>query len=145
MSKGKSKSGRAGPHPKGVVPPELAAYTFKPNQSGNPEGARLHSAETKALRKLSEQELKEIQNILIHGSLEDLQKIIKDKKSSVIQVMTARVAFNIIKTGNAAAWETFLTRLIGKPRENVNIQGSLEAKMVGQVIVQMPSNGREVP
>jgi hypothetical protein len=130
------------------VPPQFVGKNFQPGKSGNPEGARKHSQEKKLFRAATDKEFRQLMDLLINGDIDALKRISREANEptgefSVLQVMTARVALKIIATGNAEAWEKFLTRTYGKPKENISLDLTTLSELKSRVIVQMPSNGRE--
>lgn len=134
---------------KNPIPPNLVKFAFKKGETGNADGARKHSQEKKLFRAATDKEFRELMDLLINGDINALKRISREANEptgefSVLQVMTARVALKIISTGNAEAWEKFLTRTYGKPRENISLDLTTLNELSTRVIVQMPSNGREV-
>lgn len=140
------------PPKKNPVPINFQKHLFQKGQSGNPEGGRLHNKEKKLFQAATEKDFKDLMQVLINGDIDELKKISDEanretigteRKYSVMQIMTARVALKIIASGNADAWEKFLTRTYGKPKENIAIDPATLSALKGRVTIQMPSNGRE--
>lgn len=119
----------------------LKPHHFKKGQSGNPAGAAAHNPEIKKLKALTESELVEVGTLVVKGDVDNLRAIVKDPKSTAISAMMASVAIRAIAKGDSKALETLLCRLIGKVPDKVHVSG---ANGGPQVIVTMPSNGREV-
>lgn len=122
-----------------VDPP--AATRWKKGQSGNPQGARLHDPEIKAIKKLTKSELKEVGSLILENNFTRLEELALDPSASTIQRMVASLARRVIFHGDPQAFDTLLNRLIGKVKEEVEHTGNLNSP---QVIVSLPSNGREV-
>lgn len=134
--------------PQKEIPLNLRPHLFQKGQSGNPQGARLHSEEKKRFRAATDKEFAELVQLLINGDMDAIEAISDEVKNrtgnySVMQIMTARVALKIIATGNAEAWEKFLTRTYGKPKENIGLDLTGLSGIKGRVTVNMPANGRE--
>lgn len=129
----------------------VSPHYFAKGQSGNPEGARAHHQERKLFRAATDKEFAELMQLLINGDMDAIKEISEEanrehtgeKRFSVMQIMTARVALKIIATGNAEAWEKFLTRTYGKPKENIGLDLTGLSGIKGRVTVNMPANGRE--
>lgn len=119
------------------------AHLYKPGQSGNPKGRPKEPAELKKLRLLTRAELVEIGNLIIKGSVEELQKIGSNPKATVIQAMIASVAWRAIKRGDTSALDSILNRMIGKVKDELDVNANVSSR--GSVKVFMPSNGRELP
>lgn len=114
---------------------------WKKGESGNPNG-RPPDALNAAMKKLTKLELEEIANLIIKGTLADLETLMKNKQTTVIKAMIAGVAVKTIKNGDHGALNALLDRLLGKVKENHHFTGGA-AVVAPTVIVTIPSNGRE--
>lgn len=135
----------------------LVKHHFPPGKSGNPEGRKPDPFSKKVLRAYTEQDFKDLLDILVeqdYDTLKDVAKIRKDgdkdgekNEHSIIKVMAARVAMKIMATGSAKDFETFLNRLIGKPKTIVQISGDVNnpigVPLNASVVITIPSNGKE--
>lgn len=110
----KKKTGRP-------VPPSLAKHTFKKGQSGNPEGARAHNPAIKALTKLTIESYREVIEIVMTGTLQDLKEMAEDPKTSALQVGIATSFMKAIKSGDYAIIEKIAERIIGKIPDELNV------------------------
>lgn len=115
---------------------------FKEGQSGNPEGGRRHDPVQRALKKLTNAQLLEIANLIVQGNAGQLKAIAKNPNATVVNAMVASVAGRIIAKGDMYALDVLLNRLIGKVRDTVELTGSSSGP---QIVVYLPSNGREAP
>lgn len=122
--------------------PIIKANQWKPGQSGNPGGRPADPPELKKLRHLTKQELVEIGNLIIKGSVEELKLIAQNPKTTVIQAMIASVAWRAIKRGDTQALDGILNRMIGKVKDEVDFKAQVSSH--GSVKIIMPSNGREI-
>lgn len=113
----------------------------KGGPSPNPNG-RPPDALNAAMKKLTKVELEEIANLIIKGTLADLEALMKSKQTTVIKAMIAGVAVKTIKNGDHSALNTLLDRLIGKVKEQHHFTG-VQAAPPATVVVNIPSNGRE--
>lgn len=125
------------------APPPPVENRWKPGQSGNPAGRAPEPPELKALKNLTKKELVDIGNMVIKGDVVKLQKICDDQEESVLRVMIARVCMKVIAKGTMAELDILLNRLIGKVKDEVEHSGSGLLGAAPQVIVTLPSNGRE--
>lgn len=117
-------------------PPEHSR--FKPGQSGNPLGGKLHDPALKAVKNLTKKELAEIGNLVVKGDVAMLRELAEDEGETVLKRMVASVCFRVIDFGDMGALDTLLNRLVGKVKDEVKHEGD-----VARVIVTLPSNGRE--
>src|SRR6188474_1129849 len=101
--KPKPERGSKGVKPNGKPIIGNESTQFKKGQSGNPLGARLHDPEIKKLRQLTQNELKKVANMVVFGDYQELMKIAKSPKGSVLQVMLASVVTRIIAKGDMSA------------------------------------------
>lgn len=123
-------------------------HQFKPGQSGNPNGSRAHDPEKQAIKKLTQAELSEIANLVLKGDVEELRELKDNDKETVLKRMVASVAIRIISKGDMFAFDTLLDRLIGKVKKQVDVSGIPaipQGIQPAQVIISLPSNGREAP
>lgn len=123
---------KANPGQRNVIP-----HQFKPGQSGNPQGARLHDPELRAVRNLTKKELADIGNLIIKGDHKALRKLAKSESATVLQRMLASVAVRIIDKGDMGALDILMNRLVGKVKDEVALTN------LPQVNVTLPANGRE--
>lgn len=93
-------------------------------------------------RNLTKRELIQIGNLVVKGSYTQLTELAESKQATVLHLMLASVCEYIIKTGNMITLDKLLDRLIGKVRDEIKLE--TEAVNPPQVIVTLPSNGREV-
>lgn len=113
---------------------------IKKGQVLNPKGGQAHDPHLKLIKMLTQKELAEIGNLVIKNNLDALKAIAKDKNATVIKVMLAAVAVKVIEKGDMHALDILLNRLVGKVKEQVEHLGNVAP----QVVVTLPSNGREV-
>jgi hypothetical protein len=124
---------------KTIKGPSFKEAQFKKGQSGNPKG-RPPDVLGNQIRQLTAGELAEIANIIVKGNRDQLEQVANSNESSVLQVMVAKIASNIIMRGDMASLDILLNRLVGKVKEKVELTG---ANGGPQIIVSLPSNGRE--
>lgn len=111
---------------KGVPPDE---FKFKKGKSGNPLGGKLHKPELRAIKRLTEDELVEIGSMIVKGSIEELQRVGKDKNCSAIKAMMAAVAVKAINKGDHMALDALLNRIVGKVKDRVEQSITLEPEI----------------
>lgn len=119
----------ANPNPK---PPPLHSR-FKKGEVANPLGGRAHNPALKRLKNLTEDEMVEIGSMIVKGSIDELKAIGNNPKAGVLKMMMASVALNTIKKGDAHALEILLTRLIGKPKDRVEVVSTSHTTLAGEV------------
>jgi hypothetical protein len=119
---------------------------FKPGEVSNPEGGRAVNPEMRKIRKLTTEEVVEVGSFLLSNNILALQRMTEDalanpdSEHSALKIWIARVVLTGSRKGDAYALEVVLNRLIGKVAEKMNFEGL----NLPQVIVSLPSNGREI-
>jgi len=118
----------------------MAKHKFLKGHSGNPAGRKPLDPAIVAIRNLTDDQLKEVGSLLVKGDDQALKKIVDDPKATVLQKMIASISIKAIIKGDEKAFDTIMNRLIGKPKEVV------EVKNTGNLGIQIviPSNGKEV-
>lgn len=100
-------------------PPEK--YQFKPGKSGNPEGARKHNPITRALKNLTIETYREVIEAVCSGNLDALKDMIRDPKTSALQVGVATAFVKAIKSGDYGVIERIAERIVGKIPDELNV------------------------
>jgi hypothetical protein len=127
-----------------VTPKQLANLKkIKKGEVRNPGGRPKGDPILDKLKKLTVEELEELVNVLIKGNIGELRRISKDENTSVIKAMVTAVAIKIISRGDMASLDKLLDRLVGKIKERVEHSGTINGGSAPQVIITLPSNGRE--
>lgn len=94
---------------------------FKPGQSGNPGGTSKVDRELMVIRKLSKEKFKELANILISGTREDLERMLASPGTSALTEMVIKVVLGIAERGDMTSLDRLLDRLIGKVKDEVDV------------------------
>ena len=94
------------------------------------------------LRELTKAELLEVGSLIVKSNHSVIDQIKKSPNASTLHKMIAAVADSVIKDKNVQAFSVLMDRLVGKVKEQVEHSGSIEG--MPQVIITLPSNGREV-
>jgi hypothetical protein len=122
-SKGKSRGG---------VPP--IEYRFKKGQSGNPLGSKLHNPITRALKKLTIETYREVIELVMSGNNAALEKMIKNPKTSALQVGIATAFQKAIKAGDYGVIERIAERIVGKIPDELNVNSkNLNANLISAI------------
>ncbi len=99
----------------------LKQHQFKPGQSGNPLGGKIHNPIKKALKNLTVKSYRRIIKAVCTGNLDNLEDIVKDPRSSALQVGIARALANAIKAGDYETIDKIAERIVGKIPDEVNV------------------------
>ncbi len=99
-------------------PPEKR---FKPGQSGNPGGRPKTPEDIREARRLNQAELERTVNRLLFCTREELQTIVKDPKTPMLEVMVASIMAQAATKGDQLRLEFVLARLIGKVKEHLEV------------------------
>lgn len=104
-------------------------YWFKPGQSGNPLGAKLHDPVMRAIKRLTRAEVAEIGALIVSKNISKLKEIVEDAKGnddskhSALKVWIATIAIKGISKGDAHALDVLLNRLVGKVKDEIELTG----------------------
>ena len=118
---------------------------FKPGNNANPLGGKAHNPELKALKKVTHETVKEIIDVALNGTLEDLQEIAKNKKSTALQVGIATSLAKAIQKGDMNTLGAIITRLCGEAPKKIDVTTNgkdINSPVVTKVLLQIPANGR---
>lgn len=94
---------------------------FVKGKSGNPKGRPKATPENKSLRALTAFRFNEIVQKYLHSNIEDLKVIMKDKKTPALDMMLLSAILTAIRAGDLKTLNLILDRIIGKPRDVVDI------------------------
>lgn len=125
------------------LPPE--AHRFKKGQSGNPHGRPALTNEQRALRDLTVESYRGVLKTILDGNLEELQTLMKDPKSTVLEVSLASAALKAIKVGDYSVIERIAERIVGKiPDElkinqagTLQVQGGIDLTLVKKAVAEL--------
>lgn len=119
-------------------PPEHTKW--KPGVSGNPGGKSNKDAEIKAFKECTYKEF--IDKLQHFGYLTQLEmkQIIQDPKTPMFDLVFSRILFDASR-GKQYAVAVLLDRLWGKVKDTME----LTATSGPQIMISLPSNGREQP
>lgn len=94
---------------------------FSKGQSGNPGGRPKQSEADKVLTKLTREQFSDIAEMIVLGQWDAIEQIVKNETETVLRKLIAQC---LIKAGSRGDWyvvDKLLDRLIGKPKENVEV------------------------
>jgi hypothetical protein len=109
---------------------------WKPGQSGNPTGQHIVSKEVLRMQRLTKEELATCASWLVKGNKDDLARIVNDPNSSIISVMIASLAIRAISKGDFLTFNAILDRVVGKPKEMVELSGKDGGPIVTQRVTE---------
>lgn len=95
---------------------------FKPGQSGNPNGRPPVSAEVKRIRKLTNNEIKDVGTLLLEGRESELEEMIKDDETPILKKFMANVCLIGMKSGDEKRLNAILDRIVGKVKDVVQVE-----------------------
>lgn len=95
-------------------------YQFKKGQSGNPEGARRHSPVRRTFKKLTEEELRGIMEMLLKTNPNKLGEAVS-KSDTVLKAWIGQAAIKGMNNGELGPLMTILERILGKPKNILEI------------------------
>ena len=93
---------------------------WKPGQSGNPEGSRLHNPAWRAVQAMTHDDMAALLLFVSHSSLAEVEKAAKSDDTPMLQRCVMNCFVTATKKGDTQALERLLGRMIGnKPTEIV--------------------------
>ena len=121
MAKGKKTGGR----------------NFKPGQVANPKGGGALSPETRAIRKITQEHIQDVADVILDGNIGKLGDLARDPESSVLKVWLAKAAAEGIKKGDIHPLEVILNRTMGKPKENVSLEVAKKGRTPEEILADL--------
>jgi hypothetical protein len=117
---------------------------WKSGESGNPAGRPPVPEEIKKLRKLSNDELQDIGDMLLFGTKADLIEVTESEDTPVLKLWMARLILDAVDKKNGSSidvLEAFLDRLIGKTpiSSKVDVTARTPLAMVVEMIKRLES------
>lgn len=94
---------------------------FQKGNCANPRGAGAHNKEVKVIRRLTHDDIAEIGSLILDGNVEKLKEIQTNPATTVLKVWMCSVAIKAINKGDAQALNALLDRIVGKPKESLNL------------------------
>lgn len=98
----------------------LKPHQFKPGHKGGP--GRPPDKLGRELRQLSQDEFREIANMVIRGNLDEVEEIAEDRTQSVVKTMVARSILTAHAKGDFYQFDAILNRIIGKVSQTVTVE-----------------------
>lgn len=95
---------------------------FQPGQSGNPGGRPAIPEDVKKLRKLTNEQIKEVGSLLLEGREADLEQMAADPETSMLKKWMAKIALRGCKSGDVMAFNALADRIAGKVKDHVVIE-----------------------
>ena len=105
-----------------AIPP--VKYRFKKGQSGNPLGGQMHDKIKKEFKHLTEQQLKEVMELILLTRPDKIKEEI-EKKPTVLKTWLASAASKGISRGDIGPLMQIVDRVIGKVKERIEITNGL--------------------
>jgi hypothetical protein len=116
------------PFEKGITPE--GAKPFEPGESGNPNGRP-----RKYVTLLKEQgyklsEINDTIQVMMSMNMEELNEVYKNPKATIIEKTIANAMNKSLQKGSLYSLDTLLTRVYGKPKEQMDIQQDTRIEVV---------------
>lgn len=101
-------------------PDNIKPYQFKPGHKGGP--GRPPDKLGRQLRQLTQDEFRDIANMVIRGNLDEVEEIAEDRTQSIVKVMVARAILTAHAKGDFYQFDAILNRIIGKVSQTVSVE-----------------------
>lgn len=98
---------------------------WKPGQSGNPSGKPRGD---RSIKILTNEQVKEIMDVVLTNDIERLDEIKKSKSSSTLQAWIAAIALRGLRDGDPARLEALLRRTVGTVKESISVENTVVFK-----------------
>jgi hypothetical protein len=124
------------------------ATRWKKGQSGNPSGPALQDKAVTALKRMGAQELAETCEMILKANRAELAAILEDPNTSMLQVNLISAILADTQKGLTYTLDKLLERVVGKPKERIELSGDPDNPMTMQavqVLISLPDNGRAEP
>jgi hypothetical protein len=96
---------------------------FQKGQSGNPKGNSKKGRDIARLKRLTHDQVAEIGSMILEGNHEELKQVALSKDSTVLQLWMAQLVNASIRKSDAAIFRAVLDRIVGRPRESIELTG----------------------
>jgi len=96
---------------------------FVKGQIANPLGAGAHDKVKAALKRITNEEFKDVIDATLKGNVDQLKEIAEDPESSALKVGVARAIFNAVKKGDWPVLESIISRIVGKVPDKIEHSG----------------------
>jgi hypothetical protein len=90
-------------------------------QSGNPDGRPAVPEDIKRIRKLTNDEIKEVGSLLLNGKQSELQAMVDSDETPILKKWMANVSIQGLKTGDMTRLDALLNRLVGKVKDEIDV------------------------
>ena len=94
---------------------------WEKGESGNPKGRPRKLVPTMKVEGYTLAEINDVIQAMVGLTSDELDTVVKHKKSTVLEITIAQALQKSIKNGNLDSLETLLNRVYGKPKEKVDI------------------------
>jgi dihydroneopterin aldolase len=101
---------------------------FVKGQSGNPNGRPRKFVCTLKEQGYKRSEINDTIQVMMSMNLDELKAVWEDKNATVMEKTVASAIKKSIEKGNLDAIETLLTRVYGKPKEQIDMSQQLSIK-----------------
>lgn len=121
------------------------ATRFKTGNLANPKGAGAHKKALAAVRKMTHEELAETCELILNSNRMELQAVLDDPTTPMLKVNLISAIMADTQKGLTYTVDRLLERIVGKPKERIELSGDPDNPMAlqaVQVVISLPDNGR---
>lgn len=135
VKKKNTKKTRQGMHPNSLRNLKI----IKKGEIRNPLGAGAHDKDRKALKRLTHKMIKKLINLALTGTLEDLNAVAQNPRSSALEVGISSALANAIKKGDWSTLKGIVEALVGKEADKfiIEAQGEIEHKVINDGVINV--------
>jgi hypothetical protein len=118
---------------------------IKKGQVLNPRGAGAHNKALIAFKKMGAEELAETCELILRANKDELASILADPETPMLKVNLIAAILADTQKGLTYTLDKLLERVVGKPKERIELSGDPDNPMAlqaVQVVISLPDNGR---
>ncbi len=116
---------------------------FQKGQSGNPNGRpKKYTTLLKEMGYKQSEINDTIQNMLAM-SVDELHEVVMDNSSTILEKTVANALYKSFKKGSLYSIDTLLSRVYGKPREQLQVDGSINITGIEVQIIKRGADTKD--
>ena len=122
---------------------DIEKHEFKKGESGNPNGRpKKYTTLLKAMGYKQSEINDTIQNMLAM-SVDELHEVVTDDGSTILEKTVANALYKSFKKGSLYSIDTLLSRVYGKPREQLQVDGSVNITGIEVQIIKRGADTKD--
>lgn len=104
-----------------IPPATNIPHRFAPGNNANPRGARAHNPVKKEFKRLTEQQLREVMELILDTHPDKLEELKTHMHTTTLKAWIAQAALKGLESGDMGPLLAILDRVLGRIKERVEI------------------------